>query len=698
MANPRKAKPAGTAPAAGSGGKKYKRKQKNNSRTDGFHWAMDKAPRIDEEMHGLQMIPAAFFTAVIIMITRMHTYERPMDQFYWSGGGNQLADFFSWFKMAFILACAVFALLFLLYRLFSHTIIIKKTVLYIPMGIYVLFVLLSYGFSSDKQYALLGWNDRFEGTLTLLSYMLMLFYIINTVRTEKGVKWIIYPVAVTSGILGLLGLTQALGHDFFRTALGKRLITPASYWPNVDSLTFTFKNNEIYQTVYNINYVSFYLTLLIPLFGLIFIHSFRKGKQEKLWKKVAWGVLFTLLIFNLIGSASSGGFLGLAVVMLLALVMLNKRLLQWWKPVAILLVLTVLMGGITYQRWVPEITGAASSVLDLNKSTPAADSSSGAGTASPSAGSGADNSASGAKAGSDNISPGSIKPTIDYFDTEATDIKTSINGNPLTIVLHPASDKSIESISAQDGKGNPISLTPINDENNSFAVEDSRFKDYITLSYAYDGERYYVVANTAGMEWPFTITDQNGVMYRNQLGKLVKLKPVEHIGWSKNPGFGSGRGYIWSRTIPMLKDHLILGSGADTYCLDFPHYDYAGKYSSNWDINMIVDKPHNMYMGAMIGTGGISLLALLVLFGVYVVQSIRLFWRSRYPSFLHFAGSGIFLGIFGFLVSAFVDDSSVSIMPLFYGLLGTGVSINLILKRGLDNEKDKERSTNSNIQ
>ena len=30
----------------------------------------------------------AFFTAFIIIITRMHTYERPMDQFFWHSGKN----------------------------------------------------------------------------------------------------------------------------------------------------------------------------------------------------------------------------------------------------------------------------------------------------------------------------------------------------------------------------------------------------------------------------------------------------------------------------------------------------------------------------------------------------------------------------------------------------------------------------------
>jgi hypothetical protein len=38
-------------------------------------------------------------------------------------------------------------------------------------------------------------------------------------------------------------------------------------------------------------------------------------------------------------------------------------------------------------------------------------------------------------------------------------------------------------------------------------------------------------------------------------------------------------------------------------------------------------------------------------------------------------------GISGFLVSGLVDDSTVSTMPMFYGLLGTGIAINMMLKR-----------------
>lgn len=87
-------------------------------------------------------------------------------------------------------------------------------------------------------------------------------------------------------------------------------------------------------------------------------------------------------------------------------------------------------------------------------------------------------------------------------------------------------------------------------------------------------------------------------------------------------------------------------------------------------------------MGIAIGTGMISLLALLALWGAYLVQSFRLYFRANYENldFNTYVGVGIFLGICGFLTAALVNDSSVSVMPMFYGLLGTGIAINMMLK------------------
>lgn len=634
---------------------------------DEYLWSMSLAPKIDQSTSGVQMAIAAFFTAFIILFVRACTYTRPMEQFYWSTGASQLTDFFSYIKMVLILICGGLVLFVLLYRLCTQSLALKRSFIYIPAAVYCLFVLLSYAFCDYKEFSLLGYNDRFEGTLVLIAYMLLLVFIVNSVNTQKNVKWILYPVAASSVALSLIGLSQFFGFDFFRTTLGKMLILPPSAWDSMDSLEFTFQHNEIYQTVYNINYVSFYLTLLVPLVGMLFIHAFLQRKEEPLWKPVLWAVIFALLVFNLIGSESSGGLLGMAAAVLAALIILNKRLIAWVKPAAILVVIAILIFTCTSGRWLPEFTGAVNSVAG---NQPAA----------------AEETPSPQSEGENTVEPGSLRPTIDYFDTTGENLIMSVNGNVLKIaVTLDEVSETPSSFYLYDEKDQPISMHVIeNPTRGNFSLQDERFEDYVTVSLAQIEGEFYVIVQTEDMQWPFLVNEA-GVIYRNQLGKTVELDNVPHMGWENNPGFGSGRGYIWSRTLPMMADTFLLGNGADTYCLYFPHNDYAGKYNTDmYAINTIVDKPHNMYMGAWTGTGGISLLALLALYIMYLVQSYRLYFRSAFTgskSFLQYAGAGICFGITGFLAAGLVNDSSVSVMPMFYGLLGTGIAINLILKR-----------------
>lgn len=661
-------------------------KKLRNSDPD-YLWSMSRAAGPKESTPWLELIPAAFFTALVILIVRMHVYHRPMEKFYWSANTmeDRLTDFFSYFKMVAILVCAAAVLLILLYRLCTQSFSIKRCFAYIPMAVYSLLVLLSYVSSEYKEFALWGWNERFEGTLVLLSYMLLLFYIINAVNTERDIKFILYPLVASSIVLSILGIFQSLDMDFFRTVLGQKLIMPISgesgpLWEMVDQaaaqgkpfLTFTFQNKEIYQTVYNINYVSFYLTLLIPLFGMLFIRSVNRGADEPLWKKIGWGVLFAMLIYNLIGSASSGGFLGLAVVGLMGIIVLNKRILTWWKPVIILLAIMIAAGGVTYDRWAPELTSAVNGVL--KNTSPGVSDISGSDSDSADTANTADVTAA--------TTPGSIKPSIEYFQTGEREVTTSINGNKLTVQVAAAENGQLEGLILKDEDENALPMLLVPGKNSTYYINDDRFRDYVTVGYAYSDNQYYILLSTADMQWPFLIAEDQ-IYYQNQLGKTVSLTDTPHTGWEDNPHFGSWRGYIWSRTLPLLKETFLVGHGADTYCIYFPQNDYAGKYTTEFEhnLNIITDKPHNMYLGMAVNTGVISMLALLAMWVIYVVQSVRLYFRHSFAdnSYLTFVGAGIFLGVMGFLVSALVDDSSVSVMPLFYGLLGIGIAVNGIL-------------------
>ena len=76
---------------------------------------------------------------------------------------------------------------------------------------------------------------------------------------------------------------------------------------------------------------------------------------------------------------------------------------------------------------------------------------------------------------------------------------------------------------------------------------------------------------------------------------------------------GSARGYIWSRTIPLLKENLIIGSGPDTFALEFPQHEYDMKYQLYYTDRIIVDKSHNLFMQIFVEMGGVAACASMLL-------------------------------------------------------------------------------------
>jgi O-antigen ligase len=169
---------------------------------------------------------------------------------------------------------------------------------------------------------------------------------------------------------------------------------------------------------------------------------------------------------------------------------------------------------------------------------------------------------------------------------------------------------------------------------------------------------------------------------------LVNLRKVPHGGFKNKQDFATGRGYIWSRTFPLMSETLLLGHGADTFAMYFPQDDFTGKYYDyNWHDEtkpIIIDKPHNFILLNFVNTGGISAIALTAIIIIYIIQSFKLYRKSIQYDIFSRIGAGIYLGIIAFFVAGMVYDTSVNVMPSIYGLLGIGISCNYFVKANLD--------------
>jgi len=222
----------------------------------------------------------------------------------------------------------------------------------------------------------------------------------------------------------------------------------------------------------------------------------------------------------------------------------------------------------------------------------------------------------------------------------------------------------------QDENGSELGYFALDGYEGRYQVDDARFNGEISIVPFWDinGE-FCAVLDVVDDGFAFTFYD-DGVKYYNRFGRDVSLSRVDSIGFANHQQMGSGRGFIWSRTIPLLKDRLFIGSGADTFILVFPQNDYAGKFSIGSPLEIVCDKPHNIFLNIAVGTGGISLLAYLVMIAMAMWKAFRLGKDRKYIKVLA-------AGIIGFLFAGLFNDSNVSIMPIFYGLLGTVIGMSI---------------------
>ena len=160
---------------------------------------------------------------------------------------------------------------------------------------------------------------------------------------------------------------------------------------------------------------------------------------------------------------------------------------------------------------------------------------------------------------------------------------------------------------------------------------------------------------------------------------------AEYIGFEGKEKIGSSRGYIWSRTFPLLKNCLITGYGPDTFTYIFPQNDYLAKYYSYEDFHegfyITVDKPHNLYIQIFYNSGLIALIAFLAIVVFYLVDCFRLYALRREYRTEQIMGAAVMLGIVGYLAAGLFNDSVVHVAPIFWILLGTGAALNTINRR-----------------
>lgn len=582
--------------------------------------------------------------AFVPLIVSAKKYSVGLSDQLWFSSADTSYDFFLYWKgQALLLLCGLLSLYVALKMTIS-----KKDMMasvdnryLIPMGVYFLMSLLSALLSQHRRMAVWGGYEQWEGMLTLGAYVVILFFSCCLILGRTEIRIVMYGLLAGVFILSLLGARQFLGHDFFRTAAGKAVMN----FMNDEKLNFTFNfaPGRVYATLYNPNYVGSYVALMLPV--ILSMISFQK-RIVALLRSVLAAATAVFLVMMLFGSESVTGFIGLgAVLVLFTILMITniKKHPKIFASVAVVCILAV-TGAVFYNKSIFE--------YGYNKI---------------------------------------MNPTPNHFV-----VKSMVSrGGALEICT--AEDDMLRltvdvkdgtyTYKAEDEKGSPVEAAQ-DGEGKSVKFLDQRF-DKIQIqetSVEAEGEEQDAfVVNTPSVGKSYTVavgtsSYQNGLsqkIYRiyNPFKKLDRLREIPAAGFEDKLHFASRRGYIWSRTFPLLPKHLLLGSGPNTFVYEFPNDDYVGMKNVGYD-GSTVTKPHNMFMQIFVQTGLLSLLAFLALYGFYFAECMRLYWRRTEYGWLERFGTGLCLGTFGYLVTGLANDSTVAVAPLYWCLLGVGIAVN----------------------
>lgn len=586
------------------------------------------------------LLPLMFILTIVPLIVFLKVVPLTGASFdFWTGQKENL-DFFSYYKMVWILISSTLAVVVLaLVVAFNGFDKIRGSYYYIPIAVYAFFVILSTEFSQYTDVSLTGFTDRYEGMYVLLAYMAILFVTINLVNKEQHIKVLLGALFTGAIIIGIIGVFQYLGYDIFKSAFGKSLILPSAYKQMADQLQFQFSKGMIYSTLYHLDYVGSYMAMLFPLTFTLFILT------QRSWLKVFFAGVSFLMAVNWLGSTSRAGMLGGVIALVILMIMINKYIIKNWKHfLGGFVILGLLVFGLNYISKGYLGSRISSLVSDAVKIT--------------------------GSTGKDDSKANSLLQGLDIKGNQATletpteTLKLSVNGNQFTF-----KDRDNSSIGIK-----------FDQSTGKIDLQDNRYKDY-KLTLGKSNKMHVLQLEKGILKLKFKVT-RDQISLLNNKGQVVNIQPVEKWGFEGKELLGSSRGYIWSRSIPLLKRTLFVGYGPDTFAIYFPQNDFMGKFYAYYgDMWQVVDKPHDFYLQVGLNTGIISLLALLSLFIAYFIRSAKLYIKNDYSDFVSRAGVGIFVAVCGYLSAAFFNDSVVSVAPVFWILLGLGISVNYMLEQ-----------------
>lgn len=601
--------------------------------------------------------PAVIALAIIPVLMQATFVVTDLEKTFQLFGGTEdnglyyLIDIFSQCKAfavvlfaVIMLAVALVCCMFLFKRAEKRSLaIVGASVVYVVMA------LISACLSDYKEIAFYGVHDRAEGFFTTACYFVIFLFTMYAFKKAQNFTPVLIAMFFCVGVNAVLGIFQITGNNLLSQEWFSNLIIDRHYKDAIEMSGLV--SNSVYGALYHYNYVGSFMGMAIPLFTTMALF------EKKLSIRIPCIIFDLLALFMLGASTARSGVVALAAALVVGIIVFARVIAKHWKvsvsvvaAAAVLAVgANVALDGAIFRRIpslfsdITELITPAEGDADLFSTLPVRE----------------------------------IKQQKDgsvVFVTQTDEMRIAFDEERLDFVITDSEGIEVDYTASNTG------IYTFPDERFSgivlefFASEDTNdeYNDFFFLRF-YDAESSPLIFYLNG----------KGIIKQvdNNTGDAIATVNAEAIGFKGKEKIGSSRGYIWSRTIPLLKNCFAVGYGADTFVYEFPQTDYLAKYYAYGSFDMTVDKVHNLYLQTMISNGLIALIAMLFIFVWYLVDCFRLYALKKEYRTEQIYGAAVMLAVVGYLAAGMFNDSVVSVAPVFWILLGVGFALNTINRR-----------------
>ena len=573
-------------------------------------------------------IPIALVAIILPLIVRFGIYETGLDQVAWTNEPAYSNDLYLYCKSVFFTILS--AVMFLLMLIDSKNILQKiksQKVLWILLAGYSVFVLLSAVTSDYQLFAWKGSVGQFESAWVLLGYIVTGLYVFIYCQEKEIAKKIPYFFLTSSLIMGIIGLFQFLGRDLFATKFVQSLCIPKYVLEKSGGIHFRFENNRVYLTLYNPNYAGIYCACLLVILFSLFLY------EKKKTVKALYVLAMLGMGISLFGSGSKTGIVVAAVMLAVVVILHLRNVLKYWYY--------ALLGVAALAVCV--FIGFKFNAVDLFQTFV------------------------------DSIKPVKAEYRLTELYTDRDGIHFCYNDVRFMVVME-VSEAGI-GVGAVCEDGSEITTTEATDGTAHFVLSHEKlpdmpvsfmtYQDFICMGITVDNEQWIVTNQIA-----------DTYLYLNSSGKWDTIIPPQRTVFTDYPTWITGRGEIWSKTIPLLKSSILLGSGPDSFVMVYPNDDYLGEHNTGIR-NEYTTRPHNWYLQMGIQTGIISLLCVLAAFVIYLIHGVFVCVKNasseeKEEGFAYV--EAFFLGSVTFMLMGLINDSSVGVTPLFWCMFGIALA------------------------